>query len=155
MKGDKLVGEMYVRFDKELKLQVAAMAEQGIAPDEAAKKAPLMIEAQEMLRQWEAGDTETKQLWEAMNGWVYEGFDQTYEKMGVDFDHIYYESQTYLLGKELVVKGLEDGVLYQKDGGSVWCDLTADGLDEKLLLRADGTSVYMTQDLGNSTIADG
>jgi arginyl-tRNA synthetase len=152
MKGDKLVGEMYVRFDKELKLQVAAMAEQGIAPDEAAKKAPLMIEAQEMLRQWEAGDTETKQLWEAMNGWVYEGFDQTYEKMGVDFDHIYYESQTYLLGKELVVKGLEDGVLYQKDGGSVWCDLTADGLDEKLLLRADGTSVYMTQDLGTAQL---
>lgn len=152
MKGDKLVGEMYVRFDKELKLQIAAMAEQGIAPDEAAKKAPLMIEAQEMLRRWEAGDTETKQLWEAMNGWVYEGFDQTYEKMGVDFDHIYYESQTYLLGKELVVKGLEDGVLYQKDGGSVWCDLTADGLDEKLLLRADGTSVYMTQDLGTAQL---
>ncbi|MDP2238348.1 MAG: arginine--tRNA ligase [Bacteroidales bacterium] len=152
IKGDKLVGEMYVRFDKELKLQVADLVDQGFAADEAAKRAPLMAEAQEMLRQWEAGEHETKKLWETMNGWVYEGFDQTYEKMGVDFDHIYYESQTYLLGKELVLKGLEDGILYQKEGGSIWCDLTADGLDEKLLMRADGTSVYMTQDLGTAQL---
>ncbi|MCL2502252.1 MAG: arginine--tRNA ligase, partial [Bacteroidales bacterium] len=122
----------------------------GIAQEEAEKNAPVIVEAQEMLRQWEQGDAATMQLWTTMNSWVYEGFNATYKRLGVSFDKIYYESQTYLLGKSLVQKGLDKGVLYQKEDGSVWCDLTGDGLDHKLLLRADGTSVYMTQDLGTA-----
>jgi arginyl-tRNA synthetase len=150
IKGDKLVGEMYVRFDKELKQQLSEMTDLGLSEMEVLKKAPLMIEAQEMLLKWEAGDPEIRNLWKTMNGWVYAGFDETYRRMGVDFDKIYYESETYLLGKDLVQEGVESGVLIKKENGSVWCDLTADGLDEKLLLRADGTSVYMTQDLGTA-----
>lgn len=148
IKGDKLVGEMYVRFDKELKAEMAAME----GDDDAAKmkKSKLMHEAQEMLQQWEAGDEAVNQLWRTMNSWVYAGFDVTYKRLGVDFDHIYYESETYLLGKNLVNEGLASGTLFRKPDGSVWCDLTGDGLDEKLLLRADGTSVYMTQDLGTA-----
>lgn len=152
MKGDKLVGEMYVLFDKALKTQIASMVETGILPDDAARKAPLMIEAQEMLRQWEAGDPEIRSLWKTMNNWVYAGFDVTYKQLGIDFDHIYYESETYLLGKELVLEGVGNGLLQQREDQSIWCDLTLEGLDEKLLLRADGTSVYMTQDLGTAQL---
>ncbi|MCK9448602.1 MAG: arginine--tRNA ligase [Bacteroidales bacterium] len=152
MKGDKLVGEMYVRFDKELKAEIAGLVQQGYSSEEAATRAPLIIQAQEMLRLWEAGDPQTHQLWATMNGWVYEGFNQTYAKMGVDFDKLYYESETYLLGKEIVEEGLKNGALFQKTDGSIWCDLSAEGLDEKLLLRADGTSVYMTQDLGTAKL---
>ncbi|MDR0969030.1 MAG: arginine--tRNA ligase [Lentimicrobiaceae bacterium] len=151
-KGDHLVGEMYVRFDKEYKKEIEAAIATGINADEAAKNAPLMREAQEMLRAWEAGDTEVRALWEKMNSWVYDGFDVTYKQLGVDFDKIYYESQTFLLGKQLVEEGLKKGVFYQKEDRSVWCDLTDEGLDEKLLLRADGTSVYMTQDLGTAQL---
>jgi arginyl-tRNA synthetase len=147
-KGDKLVGEMYVRFDKELKAELASME----GDDEALKmkKSRLMQEAQEMLQKWEAGDEAVTQLWKTMNSWVYAGFDVTYKRLGVDFDKIYHESETYLLGKDLVQEGLASGTLFHKPDGSVWCDLTGDGLDEKLLLRADGTSVYMTQDLGTA-----
>ncbi|MCK9292345.1 MAG: arginine--tRNA ligase [Bacteroidales bacterium] len=152
MKGDKLVGEMYVRFDKKLKAEIAGLVQQGYSSEEAATHAPLIIQAQEMLRLWEAGDPQTHQLWATMNGWVYEGFNQTYAKMGVDFDKLYYESETYLLGKEIVEEGLKNGALFQKTDGSIWCDLSAEGLDEKLLLRADGTSVYMTQDLGTAKL---
>lgn len=152
IKGDKLVGEMYVRFDKELKLQMASLLDSGAPENEAMKKAPLMLEAQEMLQQWEAGDPAIRGLWKTMNSWVYAGFDDTYKRMGVDFDKIYYESETYLLGKDLVQEGVKSGVLFKKEDGSVWCDLTSDGLDEKLLLRADGTSVYMTQDLGTAEL---
>jgi len=150
IKGDKLVGEMYVRFDQELKAQLLQIKESGDDENETLKKAPLMIEAQQMLHRWEAGDVEIKNLWKTMNAWVYKGFDETYQRLGVDFDKIYYESDTYLLGKTMVQEGLESGVLFTKPDGSVWCDLTNDGLDEKLLLRADGTSVYMTQDLGTA-----
>ncbi len=149
-KGDHLVGDFYVKFDLEYKKQIKALLEQGISQEEAEKKAPLIIEAQEMLQKWEAHDESVTSLWKMMNGWVYEGFSETYKKMGVDFDRIYYESETYLLGKALVQKGLEKGVLYQRPDSSVWIDLTKDGLDEKLLLRSDGTSVYMTQDLGTA-----
>ena len=149
-KGDKLVGEYYVRFDKEYKAQINELVEQGLSKEEAEKKAPIMIEAQEMLRKWEQKDAEIYGLWETMNGWVYDGFNATYETMGVDFDKLYYESNTYLLGKSEVEKGLEQGVFFKKDDGSVWVDLTDEGLDEKLLLRADGTSVYMTQDIGTA-----
>ena len=149
-KGDHLVGDFYVKFDLEYKKQIKALVEQGISQEEAEKKAPLIIEAQEMLQKWEAHDESVTSLWKMMNGWVYEGFSETYKKMGVDFDRIYYESETYLLGKALVQKGLEKGVLYQRPDSSVWIDLTKDGLDEKLLLRSDGTSVYMTQDLGTA-----
>ena len=152
IKGDKLVGEMYVRFDKEYKKEIETAVATGIDADEAAKNAPLMREAQEMLRAWEAGDTEVRALWEKMNSWVYDGFDVTYKRLGVDFDKIYYESQTFLLGKQLVEEGLTKGVFYQKEDRSVWCDLTDEGLDEKLLLRSDGTSVYMTQDLGTAQL---
>ncbi len=152
LKGDKLVGEMYVRFDQELKKEVAALVADDVSADEAAKKAPLMLEAQQMLRDWEAGKPEVKELWTKMNGWVYAGFDVTYERLGVAFEKIYHESETFLLGKALVLEGLEKGVLYRKEDGSVWCDLTTEGLDEKLLLRADGTSVYMTQDLGTAQL---
>ena len=140
MKGDHLVGKYYVIFDKEYKKQVADLLQQGISEDEAKKKAPLMIEAQEMLRKWENDDVTVRQLWEMMNKWVYAGFDQTYKQLGVDFDKIYYESETYLEGKNKVEEGLSKGVFYKKEDGSVWADLTQDGLDEKLLLRADGTA---------------
>ena len=151
MKGDHLVGKYYVEFDKHYKEQVKALvAEKGISEDEAKKQAPIMLQAQEMLRKWEAKDPEVYALWETMNGWVYEGFDVTYKAMGVDFDKVYYESQTYLLGKSLVEDGLKKGVFFRKEDNSVWIDLEADGLDQKLLLRGDGTSVYMTQDLGTA-----
>ena len=152
MKGDHLVGKYYVEFDKHYKEEVSQLTAQGMDEEEAKKQAPLMVEAQQMLKRWEEGDPEIRDLWTKMNGWVYAGFDETYRKMGVGFDKIYYESNTYLLGKELVQKGLDMGVLFRKDDGSVWCDLTADGLDQKLLLRRDGTSVYMTQDLGTALL---
>ena len=150
MKGDHLVGKYYVEFDKHFKQEVKALVAEGMAEDEAKKKAPIMLAAQEMLRKWEAKDPEVYSLWETMNGWVYEGFDVTYKAMGVDFDKVYYESQTYLLGKSLVEDGLKKGVFFRKEDNSVWIDLEADGLDQKLLLRGDGTSVYMTQDLGTA-----
>lgn len=150
VKGDHLVGDYYVRFDKEYKAQQKQLVAQGVTEEAAAKEAPLLKEAQSMLLQWEQGNPEVISLWKTMNGWVYDGFDTTYRRLGVSFDKIYYESQTYLLGKELVQKGLDTGVFYRKDDGSVWCDLTGDGLDQKLLLRSDGTSVYMTQDLGTA-----
>ena len=149
-KGDHLVGDYYVKFDQEYKKEIEAAVKNGMKPEEAAKKAPLILEAQEMLRKWESGDEDTVALWKTMNQWVYNGFDKTYKELGVDFDSIDYESQTYSLGKALVMDGLDKSVLYKRDDGSVWADLTKDGLDEKLLLRADGTSVYMTQDLGTA-----
>ncbi|MFI3327848.1 MAG: arginine--tRNA ligase [Rikenellaceae bacterium] len=150
MKGDHLVGKYYVEFDKHYKAEIKELMAAGKSEDDAKKEAPSMIEAQEMLRKWEAKDAEVYALWERMNGWVYEGFDVTYKALGVDFDKVYYESQTYLLGKALVEKGLEAGLFFRKDDGSVWIDLESDGLDQKLLLRGDGTSVYMTQDLGTA-----
>lgn len=150
MKGDHLVGKYYVEFDKRYKAQIKELVEQGASEDEAKKNAPLICQAQDMLRKWEAKESEVYELWQMMNGWVYEGFDVTYKALGVDFDQIYYESQTYILGKSIVDEGLEKGVFYRREDGSVWIDLTSDGLDEKLLLRADGTSVYMTQDLGTA-----
>ena len=150
MKGDHLVGKYYVEFDKHYKAQIKELMAQGQSEDEAKKNAPVMLQAQEMLRKWEAKDPEVRALWEMMNSWVYEGFDVTYKAMGVGFDKVYYESQTYLLGKSLVEEGLNKGVFYRRDDNSVWIDLTKDGLDEKLLLRGDGTSVYMTQDLGTA-----
>ena len=152
MKGDHLVGKYYVEFDKHYKQEVAELIAGGMEEDEAKKNAPLMLEAQRMLKLWEDGDEAIRRLWEQMNGWVYAGFDETYARLGVSFDKIYYESQTYLLGKELVQKGLDSGVLFRKEDGSVWCDLTDAGLDQKLLLRKDGTSVYMTQDLGTALL---
>ncbi len=151
-KGDKLVGYFYVLFDKKYKEQIAGLVKQGFDEKEAAQKAPLILEAKEMLVKWEAGDEEVLKLWKEMNSWVYAGFDITYKRMGVGFDKIYYESDTYLLGKILVKEGLEKGAFYKKEDGSVWCDLTGEGLDEKLLLRADGTSVYMTQDMGTAQL---
>lgn len=150
LKGDKLVGNYYVKFDQEYKKEIAGLIEQGNTEEEAKAEAPLIKEAQEMLRKWEAGDKEVKDLWEKMNGWVYKGFEETYKNIGVDFDSYYYESETYLLGKDIIEKGLQTGVFFMKDDGSVWCDLTDEGLDEKLVLRSDGTSVYMTQDLGTA-----
>ncbi|MBR6830850.1 MAG: arginine--tRNA ligase [Tidjanibacter sp.] len=150
MKGDHLVGKYYVEFDKHYKEQIKELVAQGLSEDDAKKNAPLMLQAQEMLRKWEAKDEEVYTLWQTMNGWVYEGFDATYKALCVAFDKIYYESQTYLLGKELVEEGLQKGVFYRRPDNSVWIDLTGDGLDEKLLLRSDGTSVYMTQDLGTA-----
>ena len=150
MKGDHLVGKYYVEFDKHYKEQVRELVAAGQSEDEAKRNAPIMREAQEMLRRWEAKDPEVYSLWETMNGWVYEGFDVTYKALGVDFYKVYYESQTYLLGKSLVEEGLAKGVFYRRPDNSVWIDLTGDGLDEKLLLRGDGTSVYMTQDLGTA-----
>ena len=152
MKGDHLVGKYYVEFDKHYKEEVKQLMESGVEEEQAKREAPIMVEAQAMLKRWEEGDKEVRALWETMNGWVYKGFDETYERLGVGFDKIYYESNTYLLGKELVQKGLDMGVLFRKEDGSVWCDLTADGLDQKLLLRRDGTSVYMTQDLGTALL---
>ena len=150
MKGDHLVGKYYVEFDKHYKAEIKELVAGGMSEEEAKKKAPIMLAAQEMLRKWEAKDPEVYSLWETMNGWVYEGFDVTYKAMGVDFDKVYYESQTYLLGKSLVEDGLQKGVFFRKEDNSVWIDLEADGLDQKLLLRGDGTSVYMTQDLGTA-----
>lgn len=150
MKGDHLVGKYYVEFDKAYKAEIKEQMAKGLDEDQAKKEAPIMQAAQQMLLQWEQGNKEVVELWRTMNGWVYEGFDATYKEMGVSFDKTYYESQTYILGKKLVEVGLEKGVFYRREDGSVWIDLTADGLDEKLLLRADGTSVYMTQDLGTA-----
>ncbi|MBP3420171.1 MAG: arginine--tRNA ligase [Marinifilaceae bacterium] len=150
IKGDHLVGDYYVAFDKAYKAQIKELMEQGMDEDSAKKSAPIMVEAQEMLRKWEAGDPEVLKLWSMMNGWVLKGFDESYARLGVTFDKTYFESQTYKKGKDTVLKGLADGVLYQKESGSVWCDLTPDGLDHKLLLRDDGTSVYMTQDIGTA-----
>ena len=152
IKGDHLVGKYYVEFDKAYKAQVKALVEKGLSQEAAEKEAPVMKYAQELLRKWEQKDPDTIELWSMMNGWVYAGFEETYKRMGVDFDKLYYESDTYLLGKEEVLKGLEKGVFYQKEDGSVWVDLTAEGLDQKVLLRADGTSVYMTQDIGTAIL---
>ena len=149
-KGDHLVGDYYVKFDVEYKKEIEQLTEQGMDKEEAARKTPLILEAHDMLRQWEAKDAETVALWKMMNGWVYDGFNVTYQRLGVAFDRVYYESQTYLLGREIVLEGLRKGVFYQKDDGSIWVDLTGDSLDEKLLLRSDGTSVYMTQDIGTA-----
>jgi arginyl-tRNA synthetase len=150
MKGDHLVGKYYVEFDRIYKDEIAALKEKGMSDEEAKKNAPVMLAAQDMLRKWEANDADTVALWEKMNSWVYSGFDATYKMMGVDFDKMYYESKTYLLGKEIVQEGVNKGVFFKKDDGSVWVDLTDEGLDQKLLLRSDGTSVYITQDLGTS-----
>ena len=150
MKGDHLVGKYYVIFDQHYKAEVKELMAQGMSEDEAKRQAPLIQEAQRMLLAWEQGDPEVRSLWQMMNGWVYAGFDETYRKLGVDFNKIYYESQTYLEGKAKVEEGLAKGVFYRRPDGSVWADLAADGLDEKLLLRADGTSVYMTQDIGTA-----
>jgi len=152
LKGDKLVGKYYVEFDKRYKAQIAELIEAGKTDKEAEAQAPIITEAREMLLKWEADDAEVRQLWETMNGWVYEGFDETYNRLGVDFDKLYYESNTYLIGKELVESGVEDGVFEKREDGSIWCDLTADGMDQKLLLRSDGTAVYMTQDLGTAKL---
>ncbi len=150
MKGDHLVGKYYVEFDKHYKEQIRDLVAQGMSEDEAKKSAPIMLEAQDMLRKWEAKEPEVYALWQKMNGWVYDGFDVTYKALGVDFDKVYYESQTYLLGKSLVEEGLAKGIFFRKEDNSVWIDLAEDGLDQKLLLRGDGTSVYMTQDLGTA-----
>ncbi len=151
-KGDHLIGDYYVRFDKEYKAQIAELTAKGMDEETAKREAPLMLEAQEMLRKWEANDPEVRALWAKMNEWVYAGFDETYKRMGVSFDKIYYESNTYLEGKSEVEKGLASGAFYRREDGSVWADLTKDGLDEKLLLRSDGTSVYMTQDIGTAKL---
>ena len=150
LKGDKLVGNYYVKFDQEYKREIAQLLTEGYSQKEAKLKAPSLIKAQEMLIKWEAGDEETVSLWKTMNGWVYEGFDKTYASLGVDFDTLYYESNTYLLGKEVITEGLSKGVFFQKEDGSIWCDLTDDGLDEKIVQRSDGTAVYMTQDIGTA-----
>ena len=150
MKGDHLVGKYYVEFDKHYQAEVKELMAAGRSEEEAKREAPILRDAQAMLRKWETGDEEVRALWTKMNGWVYDGFDVTYKALGVDFDKVYYESQTYLLGKSLVEEGLAKGVFYRREDNSVWIDLTGDGLDEKLLLRGDGTSVYMTQDLGTA-----
>jgi arginyl-tRNA synthetase len=150
LKGDKLVGNYYVKFDQEYKREIAQLLTEGYSQKEAKLKAPSLIKAQEMLIKWEAGDEETVSLWKTMNGWVYEGFDKTYASLGVDFDTLYYESNTYLLGKEVITEGLSKGVFFKKEDGSIWCDLTDDGLDEKIVQRSDGTAVYMTQDIGTA-----
>lgn len=151
-KGDHLIGDFYVAFDRHYREEIKELTAQGMSEDEAKEKSPLMQEAREMLVRWEQNDPEVRKLWETMNGWVYAGFDETYKRLGVDFDKIYYESQTYLEGKELVLRGLEEGKMYRKEDGSVWADLTDEGLDQKLLLRSDGTSVYMTQDIGTAKL---
>jgi len=150
LKGDKLVGNYYVKFDQEYKKEIAALVTEGKTEEEAKKQAPLILEAQDMLRKWEAGDEEVIALWKKMNQWVYDGFEVTYKNIGVDFDSYYYESNTYLLGKDNIAEGLESDVFFKKEDGSVWCDLTEDGLDEKIVLRSDGTAVYMTQDIGTA-----
>lgn len=151
-KGDHLIGDYYVAFDKHYKAELNELMDKGMSKEEAESASALMAEAREMLVKWEAGDAEVRQLWETMNGWVYEGFDETYHKLGVGFDKIYYESDTYLVGKDTVLEGLEKGIFYRRPDGSVWADLSGDGLDEKLLLRSDGTSVYMTQDIGTAQL---
>ena len=151
-KGDHLIGDYYVAFDKHYKAELSELMDKGMTKEEAEAASPLMAEAREMLVKWEAGDKEVRALWEKMNGWVYEGFDETYKRLGVDFDKIYYESDTYLVGKDTVLSGLEQGKFYRREDGSVWADLTNEGLDEKLLLRSDGTSVYMTQDIGTAQL---
>ena len=150
LKGDKLVGNYYVKFDQEYKKEISNLIASGATEEDAKKQAPLLLEAQEMLLKWEAGDAETVNLWKTMNGWVYKGFEVTYKNLGVDFDTLYYESKTYLLGKDVIEEGITNGVFYKKEDGSVWCDLTDEGLDEKLVLRSDGTAVYMTQDIGTA-----
>ncbi len=150
LKGDKLVGNYYVKFDKEYKAEVADLIAKGVTKEVAEKEAPILVAAQEMLRKWEAGDSEVVQLWKTMNQWVYNGFAVTYNNLGVNFDQLYYESNTYLLGKDVVADGLKKGVFYKKEDGSVWIDLTEEGLDEKIVLRSDGTAVYMTQDIGTA-----
>ena len=150
LKGDKLVGNYYVKFDQEYKKEIEALKADGLSEDDAKKQAPILLEAQDMLLKWEAGDDEVVTLWKTMNQWVYDGFEVTYNDLGVDFDCYYYESNTYLLGKEFVAEGLKTGVFFKKDDGSVWCDLTDEGLDEKIVLRSDGTAVYMTQDIGTA-----
>ena len=150
LKGDKLVGNYYVKFDQEYKKEIAQLVSEGKTEEEAKKQAPLLLEAQAMLLKWEAGDEEVVTLWKTMNQWVYNGFEKTYNELGVDFDKNYYESNTYLLGKDIVAEGLEKGVFFKKEDGSVWIDLSAEGLDEKIVLRADGTAVYMTQDIGTA-----
>lgn len=150
LKGDQLVGNYYVAFDKAYKAQIDELIMQGVERGTAEKEAPIILEAQEMLRKWEAGDPATIALWNKMNGWVYDGFEETYKNLGVDFDKLYYESDTYLLGKDVVEDGLQKGVFYRKEDGSVWIDLTDEGLDEKIVLRSDGTAVYMTQDIGTA-----
>lgn len=149
-KGDHIVGKYYVRFDTEYKTQIQELCAQGKTEDQAKEEAPIMIQAREMLRKWESDDAQTIELWKTMNNWVYDGFNKTYTRMGVSFDKMYYESETYLLGKQIVLEGLAQGILYKKEDGSIWADLTEDGLDHKLLLRPDGTSVYMTQDIGTA-----
>ncbi len=151
-KGDHLIGKYYVLFDKKYKAELADLQAAGLSKEQAEAQSVLMEEAREMLRQWEANDAQTVNLWKMMNGWVYAGFDETYEKLGVSFDKIYYESQTYLAGKDEVLRGLKEGIFYQREDGSVWADLTHEGLDEKILLRSDGTSVYMTQDIGTAKL---
>ena len=150
LKGDHLVGKYYVEFDKAYKAEISKLVAEGKEKSIAEKEAPLLLEAQQMLRKWEAGDTEVVALWKKMNGWVYKGFETTYKNLGVDFDHLYYESNTYLLGRDVVKDGLDKGVFFKKDDGSVWIDLTDEGLDEKIVLRSDGTAVYMTQDIGTA-----
>ena len=150
LKGDKLVGNFYVKFDQEYKKEIEKLEQEGLTLNEAKSKAPILLAAQEMLRKWEAGDTEIVALWNTMNQWVYDGFEVTYKNLGVDFDSYYYESETYLLGKSFIEEGLKKGVFFRKQDGSVWCDLSEDGLDEKIVLRADGTAVYMTQDIGTA-----
>jgi arginyl-tRNA synthetase len=150
MKGDHLVGKYYVRFEQEFKSQVESLVMSGLNENEARNSAPMMKEAREMLLKWEAGDKEDVDLWKMMNSWVYAGFDETYKKLGVDFDRIYYESETYKFGKEIVLDALQRNILYQNPDSSIWADLSAEGLDQKLLLRSDGTAVYMTQDLGTA-----
>lgn len=150
LKGDKLVGNYYVKFDQEYKKEVNDLVASGISEDDAKKQAPLLVEAQQMLQQWEAGNEDVVELWKLMNSWVYAGFDTTYKNLGVDFDSYYYESNTYLLGKDNIEEGLKNGVFFKKEDGSVWIDLTEDGLDEKIVLRSDGTAVYMTQDIGTA-----
>jgi arginyl-tRNA synthetase len=152
MKGDQLVGKYYVLFDRFYKAEIKELVKNGMDEELAEKEASLLMEAQEMLRQWEEQNPEIRQLWQEMNGWVYKGFDVTYSRLGISFDKTYYESDTYLLGRELVFEGLKKNVFYKKEDGSVWCDLTSEGLDEKLLLRGDGTSVYITQDLGTAQL---
>lgn len=152
LKGDKLVGKYYVEFDKNYKAQAKELQEKGMSEADAEKQTPIMKLAIDMLQKWEARDSETVQLWKTMNGWVYKGFEETYQRMGVDFEKLYYESDTYLLGKEEVLRGVEKGIFFKKEDGSVWVDLTPDGLDQKVLLRSDGTSVYMTQDIGTAIL---
>lgn len=151
-KGDHLIGDYYVEFDRHYKEELKELEAAGKSPEEAEEASELMKEARQMLRKWEAGDPEVRKLWKTMNGWVYEGFDETYRRLGVEFDKIYYESDTYLEGKDLVLNGIKSGIMYRKEDGSVWADLTGDGLDHKLLLRSDGTSVYMTQDIGTAKL---